>query len=48
MKREIARLNKIIDELENQLLLICEMYYDDKDTDEMKAWIKEVKDSDKE
>ena len=48
MKREIERLKKIIEKLEEKLLLICEMYYDDKDTEEMKDWIKEIKGSDKE
>lgn len=47
-EKEIERLNKIIEVLEEQLLLICEMYYDDKETEEMEKWIKELKGSDKE
>lgn len=43
MKKEIERLKRVVEELENKLLLICEMYYDDKDTEEMERWIKEIK-----
>ena len=42
-EQEIERLNNIIKQLENQLKLICEMYYDDKDTAAMEQWIEELK-----
>lgn len=42
-KREIEKLNHINEQLEKKIKLICEMYYEDKETQEMEQWIKELK-----
>lgn len=47
MKKEIERLKGIIKQMEDKLLMICEMYYDDKDTEDMKEWINTIKGDDK-
>lgn len=41
--KRIAEQEKIIERLENELKLICEMYYEDKEREEIEKWIDEIK-----
>lgn len=43
LKKDIENLKRIVGEFENKLLLIGEMYYDDKEAEEMKDWIADIK-----
>lgn len=47
LKQEIKEKENVIKILEDQLLIIYEMYYDKEDKEKLIEWIKEIKGSDK-
>ena len=48
LKQELKEKENVIKVLEDQLLIIYEMYYDKEDKEKLIEWIKEIKGSDKE